>query len=625
MRRFKMSEQNNHLLQTIPSVNTNGNLQKKKVRKTTGGDGEKLFNEVSESLNKDPDIRAYEEAGWEVPVTFDKYPVPPFPVSIFTQTIKSMVGHVAESIQTPIDLPAVVGLGVLSACIQGKFEIIPKSGWREPLNIYGVSLLDPSTRKSPVFDAMTNPFRQYEKELSERAELTVMNRREERNALEMRKETLVKKYAKDQNPELLTEVQKINQLLLEKPELFNPTLMIDDATPEAVVSKLNQNGGKIALLSAEGDLFSRFKNRNEDQIKYDVYLKPYSGDYLRTDRITRGTEIIEKPIMTICVTAQPNVIRELPSSAHDRGLMARFIFSIPTDNLGGRTSRSPEIPNDVIRSYESFIRKLITWDADEPISLKLSEDALNLLYDTMDEVEVEFREGGVFHEDLKSWAGKLIGQLLRITGLLHVAYQAETAGDITDVSTTVHKDTLATAIQLKGYLIAHAEKAFGIMKQKEAYADAEYVLEKILSKKSSIVEKQIIHQSVKKDVRPKDRMQRAYDILEYHSYIQQAIGGERGTLGLIWVNPSVLNNTEDTKKHPNYPNSVKTIENSPNVEGGKESLVYPSTPNETGTSDTNHPKEKKQVSPTTPVSKTKNNKDKSDYTVFCNEYKVEKL
>lgn len=103
-----MSEQNNQLLQTTPSVNMN-----RKPRKTTGGSGEKLFNEVSESLNKDPDIRAYEEAGWEAPVTFDKYPVPLFPVNIFNDPINSMVGHVSESIQTPNDLPAVVGLGVL--------------------------------------------------------------------------------------------------------------------------------------------------------------------------------------------------------------------------------------------------------------------------------------------------------------------------------------------------------------------------------------------------------------------------------------------------------------------------------------------------------------------------------
>lgn len=292
---------------------------------------------------------------------------------------------------------------------------------------------------------------------------------------------LEREYAKDQNPEHLEEIKEINKRLQKIPELYLITLMVDDATPEALVSRMQENGGKISILSAEGDLFERFKNKNVDQIKYDVYLKPYSGDSLRTDRITRDTEIIENPTMTICIIAQPSVIKELPSTMHERGLMARFIISIPNDNLGHQDSRAPEIPTSVIHSYESFIRKLLVWETDETISLKLSGDTLNLLYDTIDEVEIEFRENGAFQGDLKGWAGKLIGQFLRVAGLLHISNQAAISENITEVDTTISKDTLDSAIQLKDYLISHAEKAFDVMKQNQNYDDAEYLLEKILN------------------------------------------------------------------------------------------------------------------------------------------------
>lgn len=35
-------------------------------------------------------------------------------------------------------------------------------------------------------------------------------------------------------------------------------------------------------------------------------------------------------------------------------------------------------------------------------------------------------------------------------------------------------------------------------------------------------------------------MQQAYDILEYHSYIQQVQGGKSGNKGLIWISENDL-------------------------------------------------------------------------------------
>ena len=613
--------------QTKSLANPNGKRQKGTRNKTGIGESEQLYNGIVEVLNKDPDILAYEQAEWEAPVTFDKYPVPDFPVNIFNEPIRSMVEHVAESIQTPIDLPAVVGLGILSTCIQKKFEISPKLGWREPLNLYSVSLLPPSTRKSAVFSIMKKPIEQYEEELMEEMELVVQNRQSERDALKKRIETLQREFAKDENPEYLENIKEINKRLQEIPKLYSPRLVVDDATPEALVSKMHENEGKISILTSEGDLFERFKNKNIDQIKYDVYLKPYSGDSLRTDRQTRDTQMIEKPIMTICVTAQPSVVKKLPSPVHDRGLIARFFLSVPNDNLGHRDSRSPEVPAEVIQSYTSLIRKLLSWETDETISLELSDDALNLLHDTMDEIEIEFRENGAFHDDLKSWGGKLIGQLLRIAGLLHVSNQATMVDNITEVDTQISKETLATAIKLKDYLIAHAEKAFGVMKKNQAYEDAEYLLKLILRQNRPVIKKQVIHQNAKKKVEGPERMQRAYNILEYHSYIQQAFGGKSGRQGLIWVNPEVLEDTETTKKDHNSPNQGKTVAITEETKGEKETLESPNTPS-TFEINSKKQKEGKQESPTTPASQdnTENNKlIKTNYTPFKDEYKVVKV
>lgn len=315
-------------------------------KKTSVGDSEELFNDVLIALEENctiDDIDAYKQNEWDSLVKFDQYLIPQFPLNILSGPLKSMAEHAAESIQAPIDLVASVIFGSLSVCLSNKFIVTPKTGWREPLNLYIVSLLEPSTRKSAVFSSLTKPIFKYEKEKREQMELTIKNRQKERRVLEKRQDVLEHEFANDNNPEHLAEIKKINEQLKVLPELHSPSLFVDDVTPQSLVSLMNKNRGKISILTAEGDLFERFKNKNIDQVKYDVYLKPYSCDLLRTDRITRDTEIIENPNMTICVTAQPSVIKNLPSTVHDRGLMARFAYFIPYDNLGHRKSRTEEI------------------------------------------------------------------------------------------------------------------------------------------------------------------------------------------------------------------------------------------------------------------------------------------
>ena len=65
-----------------------------------------------------------------------------------------------------------------------------------------------------------------------------------------------------------------------------PTFILDNSTEEAIISKLFQNSERITIASSEGDLFERLKSSIKlDASKLDVYLKGYSGEPLRTDRI----------------------------------------------------------------------------------------------------------------------------------------------------------------------------------------------------------------------------------------------------------------------------------------------------------------------------------------------------
>lgn len=563
-------------------LTANTNKENRKWKKTSIGASEELYIDLCNQVNEkgsEPNNDSEKFESWEKPVTFDKYPIPTFPINVFNDPIKAMIEETAESLQTPVDLPAFIALGVLATSLSKKFIGSPKNNWREPLNLFIVTLLDSSSRKSPAFNVMVEPVINYQLELNEKTKLDVDNRKTERIALEKRIENLQREFGKDEDQQHLLEIKKINKRLLELPELFLPSIIADDSSPEALVSNMYKNNSKIAILTSEGDLFEKFKSKFTD-VKYDVFLKSYSEDFLRTDRITRETEMIEKPNLTICVAAQPSVIKELPKAVYDRGLLARFIYSIPHDNLGDRISRTKEISKETSNSYITFIQKFLKWETKEPIPLKLSDEALNLLFHTMDEVEAEFREEGIFHDELRSWGGKLIGQLLRIAGILHISYQAAKVNNISDIDTTISKESFENAIKLKDYLIAHAQKAFGVMKKSMDFDDAEYVLKVILRQNNPVVDKNTIHQNTKKKIKGKERLQRAYDLLEYHSYIRQEVGGKSGRKGLVLVNPYLFEDIDVKKKDHNYPNLYKTTENTITTEGDMKNLKFPNSPNE---------------------------------------------
>ena len=94
--------------------------------------------------------------------------VPPFPDSRCRPSSLTMCA-LAEATQTPVDMPASVALGSLSACVAGRATIAPTHGWTEPLCLYVVTAMEPGNRKSAVFSAITSPVREIEQELIETA------------------------------------------------------------------------------------------------------------------------------------------------------------------------------------------------------------------------------------------------------------------------------------------------------------------------------------------------------------------------------------------------------------------------------------------------------------------------
>ncbi len=76
-----------------------------------------------------------------------------------------------------------------------------------------------------------------------------------------------------------------------------PRLIADDVTTEAAASLLAEQGGRLAVLSAEGGIFSTLAGRYSGGVpSLEVFLKGHAGDLLRVDRKGRPAEHVSAPL-----------------------------------------------------------------------------------------------------------------------------------------------------------------------------------------------------------------------------------------------------------------------------------------------------------------------------------------
>ena len=208
-----------------------------------------------------------------------------------------------------------------------------------------------------------------------------------------------------------------------------PRWLVDDATPEALAGLL-ATYGRIALLSPEGDVFDQMAGRYNQGAgpNLGVYLKGHAGDLLKVDRRGRPPEYVERPCLTIGLAVQPEVLRGLAGRPGfgGRGLLARFLYSLPTSLVGRRQAGAPPVPPAVADRYALELQALAASLAvpagdDKPALLALDQEAGELLLGFERELEPRLASGSGDLAHLAGWAAKLAGATCRLAGLLHLA------------------------------------------------------------------------------------------------------------------------------------------------------------------------------------------------------------
>ncbi|MFJ6784625.1 DUF3987 domain-containing protein [Streptomyces yangpuensis] len=462
-------------------------------------------------------------ATWAEPIPLNVQPkLPPFPTHALPGWLADYVAAVAEETQTPPDMAGALALSVLSAASGGRAVVQVRGRWREPTNLFVVVALGPANRKSSVFAAMTRPLYEAEKSLVEGANLTIVEAEVTAKMAREAAEKAAAQAAKAEGPErdnLIAEAIGLAQVAETLTVPASPRLLADDATPEVITTLLAEQGGRLAVMSAEGGIFDIIAGRYSGIPNMEVFLKGHAGDRLRVDRRSRE-EFIEAPALTMGLAVQPSVLEEIGKNRgfDGRGLLARFLYCLPESLVGRRRINPEQVPAAVAATYERNVYALTLRLADwtDPLVIQLTPEADRALIAYEERLEPQLRAKGGRLGHIDKWAGKLVGATARIAGLLHLATHID-GGHHESIS----EATLRAAIEIADYFTAHALTVFDLMGADTSLARARVLLTALEHNgRESITRRDLFAKLSRSEFPTVAELEPALALLEEHGYLR---------------------------------------------------------------------------------------------------------
>jgi hypothetical protein len=469
-----------------------------------------------------------------------------FPVRALPSWLADYVQAVATATQTPPDLAGMLVLSVLAAAAGGLAEVAVRPDWREPLNLFAAVGLSPGNRKSAVVRDVTGPLLALERELVDAKASAILEAGTARKVAERaadQAQAVAGKAAADQTAAGTAAADQAQAALADAIAAAGraagiqvpapPRLLVDDATPEALASLLAEQGGRIALLSPEGDVFDMMAGRYAQGggPNLGVYLKGHAGDLLRVDRKGRPPEHVDRPALTVGLAVQPEVLRQIADRPgfRGRGLLARFLWALPAGTVGRRQVGAAPVPAGVRERYETEAKALARSLLDqaevgrlagvtEPMTIPLDPAAAAVLLELERELEprLDPETGDLAH--VEGWAAKLAGATARIAGLLHLAAHLRDGW-----ARPVQAETMHAAVAIARYLTDHALAVFDLMGADPALADARYVLDWIERTGAERFTRRELFTALPRGRFPKvDALAPGMGLLETHGHIRRA-------------------------------------------------------------------------------------------------------
>ena len=461
------------------------------------------------------------EGQWLPLIPLDQVETPvPFPTEHLKPTwLRDWVQETARATQTPVDIPALAALGVLSLAASGLAEVQVSPSWVEPLTLYLLGIAESGANKSAVLRQATRPVLDYERELNEQRQDDITQDRISRLRAKAKLTRWERQLLKDADADVTSDVLAA-QRILDTPELRPFSLIVSDATVEAVTLAMAGQKGQVGWVTSEGsEVISLIGGRyDKHQTNYDALLKAWGAEPLRINRISRPPVVIDEPHLVVVALAQPVTLGELGRLPHavDRGLTGRILYSVPESMVGRRKATVAGISTATQQGYDRQIGDLLRLPRTARRTLILSSEAEHLRVHHYDSVEKQLQPGEkLFH--LRSWASKSRSHLVRLAALTHLAIDTD--------NNVITEDTMQAAVALMGYFEGHAIRAFAAIGIDEDVRQAGVALEFVRRWAAldehgrRAVDFRSIHQRCRRSL-TKTQLTKAMDVLVERGYLR---------------------------------------------------------------------------------------------------------
>jgi len=353
-----------------------------------------------------------------------------YPFEVFPPDVRESIGEACRNINAPASLVGSVFLGGMSLASQGLFDVSPAYGRKTPCNCFVIALADSGVGKTAVCESVFAPFREFEERVdcAYRQALPEYNRQQKLwNSLEQSfRKAIEKKKLKGECCD--EEMQRWEEHAKDEPKPPKSIRFIyDDATQRAVKAGLNENGKSSGIISSAGGgvltgpAFTTLF----------IYNQLWSGETIRSDRISTDSFVISGARCTILLCVQPGVFGKFLAGrgedARENGFLARtFVVlakAVPrpagADVTGNSWEHLPKFQARVTSLLEQQYPGLGQQEPPERECLGFTPEAELRWRRFENRVKADMNPGGVF-ADFQDMAAKLPDNVARVAALFHV-------------------------------------------------------------------------------------------------------------------------------------------------------------------------------------------------------------
>jgi len=362
---------------------------------------------------------------------------PPFPMECFPPAMADMARAIAHTERTPETLAGCCILGIVSASIGAGLQVRSGPDRVTRGNLFLLASGDSGSGKGETFKHVARPLQEFERAAVDSWKIHTKPKVDTAKAILASR---LKKLEKDAGraTDLIAREDLRGEMELAMAELVQaeadchpPALTVDDTTTEKLAVMLQNNQEQLASISAEArnivdNVLGRYSDGATDEV---IYLKAYSGDSCRVDRMGREPVTLQRPCLCCLWLVQPDKVQALlaESGLTDGGLIPRFLICHTRAQPRPIVDGIQGIPSVIADAWGQLVRQLINAFriASESVTIEPGPEAWQEMKGHFNRI-VERRLGDL--RDVGSYAARWNEQAWRIAVCLHAGLHGEDAG-----------------------------------------------------------------------------------------------------------------------------------------------------------------------------------------------------